>query len=782
MEDLDYLDQLNEAQREAVVYTDGPELVIAGAGSGKTRVLTYKVAYLLQQGMKPYRILALTFTNKAAREMKERVARVVGEESARYLWMGTFHSIFSRILRKEAAYIGYPSNFTIYDAADSKNLLKSIIKEMQLDDKVYRPGVVQSRISRAKNALLTAVGYASDRESQEYDLSSKMPLIRDIYARYHSRCVQAGAMDFDDLLLQTYRLFHDHPEVLMHYRDLFQYVLVDEYQDTNYAQHQIVQQLCEAGGNICVVGDDAQSIYSFRGADIDNILKFKNIYTNCQVFKLERNYRSTQMIVNAANSLIHKNRWQIEKRVYSEQEEGHPLPIYSSYSDFEEAYIVASRIGDMRRSGYQYADCAILYRTNAQSRVLEEALRKRGIPYRVYGGLSFYQRKEVKDVISYFRVVVNPHDEEALKRIINYPTRGIGDTTVNKVVAAATQEEVSLWKVLQAPLEHGLQINSGTLKKLSAFRELIEGFISCSQQLPADEVASRIIKESGLLAAVVEDRTLESVSRQENLQELLNGVAEFCETQREEGSEHPSLADFLSEVALLTDQDQQSSNDCVTMMTVHAAKGLEFKNVFVVGMEEDLFPSAMSKDDPKSVEEERRLFYVAITRAEENCVLSYAKSRYRNGKTDFCAPSRFLKDIDRDYLAIPSTVGNNGGSSAMGSYSAPTATSEPAFRSPLRQVEPSHLTRLRPEETSKTPFVRSGVESRSNASAKPVTNSLPNTGGFQIGSRVRHERFGEGKVLAMEGEGGNLKITVAFSMVGQKQLLAKFARLTLLDS
>ena len=716
--------------------------------------------------------------------MRERVARVVGEEAVRHLWMGTFHSIFSRILRREAACIGYPSNFTIYDAADSKNLLKSIIKEMQLDDKVYRPGTVQGRISRAKNALLTATGYASDQESQEYDLSSKMPLIRDIYARYHSRCVQAGAMDFDDLLLQTYRLFRDHPEVLAHYRDLFQYVLVDEYQDTNYAQHQIVQQLCEAGGHICVVGDDAQSIYSFRGADIDNILKFKNIYTNCQVFKLERNYRSTQMIVNAANSLIHKNRWQIEKRVYSEQEKGRPLPIYASYSDFEEAYLVASRIGDLRRSGYQYADCAILYRTNAQSRVLEEALRKRGIPYRVYGGLSFYQRKEVKDVISYFRVVVNPQDEEALKRIINYPARGIGDTTVNKIVEAASQQEVSLWAVLQAPLEFGLRINSGTAKKLSAFRELIESFVTCSQELPADEVASRIIKESGLLAAVVEDRSLESVSRQENLQELLNGVAEFCESQREEGREHQSLADFLSEVALLTDQDQdqQGSNDSVTMMTVHAAKGLEFKNVFVVGLEEDLFPSAMSKDNPKSVEEERRLFYVALTRAEENCILSYAKSRYRNGKTDFCSPSRFLKDIDRDYLAIPSVMGNYGGSSAMDSSSEPTVTSEPAFRSPLRQVVPPRLTRLKTGEALNSTFAKSGVEPTGHVSAQPVVDSGAYAEGIQIGSPVRHERFGEGLVLAMEGEGGNLKITVAFSMVGQKQLLAKFARLKLLDS
>ncbi|MGM9760306.1 MAG: ATP-dependent helicase [Parabacteroides sp.] len=768
----EYLAQLNEAQRAAVTYVDGPALVIAGAGSGKTRVLTYKIAYLMQQGMKPYHILALTFTNKAAREMKERVARVVGEESVRQLWMGTFHSIFSRILRREAAYVGYPSNFTIYDASDSKNLLKSIIKEMQLDDKTYRPSLVQGRISRAKNALITAKGYASDREMQESDLSSKVPLIRDIYQRYQNRCVQAGAMDFDDLLLQTYRLFHDYPEVLARYRDLFQYVLVDEYQDTNYAQHQIMQQLCVGQGQICVVGDDAQSIYSFRGADIDNILKFKNCYSGCRIFKLERNYRSTQIIVNAANSLIHKNRWQIEKRVYSEKDKGQPIPVFASYSDYEEAYTVASRLIEMRRHEYTYADFAILYRTNAQSRVLEEVLRKRGVPYRVYGGLSFYQRKEIKDVLSYFRLAVNPHDEEALKRVINYPARGIGDTTVGKLVAAASQQDVSLWHVLCCPSEVGLQVNSGTAKKLDAFRTMMEQFIQYSRELPADEAAVRIIKESSVLSVMAQDRSVEGVSRQENLQELLNGVVEFCKMRQEEGSEHLLLEDFLSEVSLMTDQDndKEESADKVTMMTVHAAKGLEFKNVFVVGLEEDLFPSMMSKDSPKAIEEERRLFYVAITRAEEHCLLSYAKSRYRNGKTDFCSPSRFLQDIDSDYLDLPS-----GSARRVSSTEEVRQEVRPvAFRSPLRQI---------PESYRKLSPVSSSTESPQRPqSVSSASVAVTPSGGLCVGAHVRHERFGDGRVLAMEGEGSNLKVTVSFSLVGQKQLLAKFARLTLLDS
>ena len=508
----EYLKQLNESQREAVVYTDGPSLVVAGAGSGKTRVLTYKIAYLLRQGLPPQSILALTFTNKAAREMKDRIASLTDERMVRRLWMGTFHSVFSRILRSEAECIGYPSNFTIYDATDSKSLLRSIMKEMQLDDKVYRPGMVQGRISNAKNALITYKAYEQNKELVQHDIDSKVPLLREIYKRYQNRCQQAGAMDFDDLLLQTNILFRDHPDVLEKYRSFFQFVLVDEYQDTNFAQHLIVQRLCEIHRRICVVGDDAQSIYSFRGANIDNILQFKNQYPGCRIFKLERNYRSTQNIVNAANSLIHKNTKQIPKTVYSEKEEGSKVSICSSYSDYEEGYAVAGKINDMRMQNYDYADFAILYRTNAQSRILEEALRKRGIPYKIYGGLSFYQRKEVKDVISYLRLIVNPHDEEAFKRVINYPARGIGDTTLNKLVVAATDHNVSLWTVLNDPIGYALPVNNGTAKKLSDFRELISGFIERNVKLSAEEIAAAVVKESGIVSTLFQDRSVEGIS------------------------------------------------------------------------------------------------------------------------------------------------------------------------------------------------------------------------------------------------------------------------------
>jgi len=767
----EYLKQLNESQREAVVYTDGPSLVVAGAGSGKTRVLTYKIAYLLQQGLPPQSILALTFTNKAAREMKERVASLTDEQTARRLWMGTFHSIFSRILRYEAERIGYPSNFTIYDATDSKSLLRSIMKEMQLDDKVYRPGMIQSRISNAKNALVTYKAYEQNKELVQHDIDSKVPLLREIYKRYQNRCMQAGAMDFDDLLLQTNILFRDHPDVLEKYRSFFQFVLVDEYQDTNFAQHLIVQRLCEVHRRICVVGDDAQSIYSFRGANIDNILQFKNQYPGCRIFKLERNYRSTQNIVNAANSLIHKNTKQIQKTVYSEKEEGNKVSICSSYSDYEEGYAVAGKINDMRMRNYDYADFAILYRTNAQSRILEEALRKRGIPYKIYGGLSFYQRKEVKDVISYLRLIINPHDEEAFKRVINYPARGIGDTTLNKLIAAATEHNVSLWTVLDDPIGYALQINNGTAKKLSDFRELISGFIQRNVKLSAEEIASAVVKESGIVSTLFQDRSVEGISKQENLQELLKGIAEFCEIRREEGAEHVSLADFLSEVSLLTDQDNDKEEQAnkVTMMTVHAAKGLEFRNVFVVGLEEDLFPSAMSKDNPRAVEEERRLFYVAITRAEENCVLTYAKSRYRNGQSAMCSPSRFLKDIDTQYIYKTKDAIADGlltvtrrPSAFSSSFQQPKAVEEDTYVSPVAQAA-GRLTRM---ET---------------ASSSPSSAPASDLSGLYVGAKVRHDRFGEGEVTAIEGDGGNAKATVSFAHFGQKQLLLKFARLTIVE-
>lgn len=595
----DYIEELNESQRAAVLYGDGPSLVIAGAGSGKTRVLTYKIAYLLENGYNPWNILALTFTNKAAREMKERIARQVGEQRARYLWMGTFHSVFSRILRAEASHIGFTSQFTIYDSADSKSLLRSIIKEMGLDEKTYKPGSVQARISNAKNHLVSPSGYAANKEAYEADAAAKMPAIRDIYSRYWERCRQAGAMDFDDLLVYTYILFRDFPEVLARYREQFRYVLVDEYQDTNYAQHSIVLQLTKENQRVCVVGDDAQSIYSFRGADIDNILYFTKIYPDTKVFKLEQNYRSTQTIVRAANSLIEKNERQIPKEVFSEKERGEAIGVFQAYSDVEEGDIVTNKIAQLRREhDYGYSDFAILYRTNAQSRVFEEALRKRSMPYKIYGGLSFYQRKEIKDIIAYFRLVVNPNDEEAFKRIINYPARGIGDTTVGKIIKAATDNNVSLWTVLCEPITYGLTINKNTHTKLQGFRELIEQFMTEVAEKNAYEIGTAIIRQSGIINDVCQDNSPENLSRKENIEELVNGMNDFCAMRQEEGNTNVSLIDFLSEVSLLTDQDSDKEGDGekVTLMTVHSAKGLEFRNVFVVGLEENLFPSGMAGD------------------------------------------------------------------------------------------------------------------------------------------------------------------------------------------
>ncbi|MDL2299971.1 UvrD-helicase domain-containing protein, partial [Bacteroides sp. OttesenSCG-928-E20] len=590
---INYLEELNDNQREAVMYADGPCLVIAGAGSGKTRVLTYKIAYLLENEYNPWNILALTFTNKAAREMKNRIARIVGPTRAQYLWMGTFHSIFSRILRAESSCLGFPSQFTIYDTSDSKSLLRSIIKEMKLDEKLYKPGTVQARISNAKNRLILPQAYASDREITEYDINSRMPRMGEIYSRYWNRCKNAGSMDFDDLLVYTYLLFRNFPEVLEKYRQQFQYLLVDEYQDTNYVQHAIVYQLSEKNQKVCVVGDDAQSIYSFRGANIDNILNFTKIYPSARIFKLEQNYRSTQIIVSAANSLIEKNERQIPKEVFSEKERGEPIGVFQAYSDIEEGEIVTNKIAEIhRRKGDEYADFAILYRTNAQSRIFEEALRRRSIPYKIYGGLSFYQRKEIKDVIAYFRLVVNPNDEEAFKRIINYPARGIGDTTVGKLIHAAVENEVSLWTAMSEPLTYNINIAKNTVAKLQAFRELIEGFMIDLPTKNAYELGVAIVRQSGIMNDVCQDTTPESLSRKENIDELVNGIHDFCAQRMEEGDTHILLSDFLSEVALITDQDTDKTGDDkkVTLMTIHAAKGLEFPNVFVVGMEENLFP------------------------------------------------------------------------------------------------------------------------------------------------------------------------------------------------
>ncbi len=767
---VDYLDQLNDSQRQAVEYCDGPELVIAGAGSGKTRVLTYKIAYLLDQGYPPQSILALTFTNKAAREMKERIASVTDPRLARRLWMGTFHSIFSRILRSEASRIGYTSNFTIYDTSDSKNLIRSIIKEMQLDDKVYKPGMVMNRISNAKNALITWQNYEHNKDLMQWDINAKVPLLHELYRRYQTRCIQSDAMDFDDLLLQTNVLFRDYPEVLDKYRSFFRYILVDEYQDTNFSQHLIVQKLAEIHKRICVVGDDAQSIYSFRGANIDNILQFQHIYPDCKVFKLERNYRSTQNIVNAANSLIHKNKKQIHKQVYSEKEPGNKLFLAETYSDYEEGYTVASKIGEMRLANrkYSYADFAVLYRTNAQSRVLEEALRKKNIPYKIYGGLSFYQRKEIKDVIAYLRMIVNPHDEEALKRVINYPARGIGDTTLQKIITSSLENVVSAWEVINHPEQYALPVHSGTAKKIGVFRELILHFQELNETLPADEMVKTVLKESGIIHDLVDDRSVEGISKYENLQELLTGITEFVQIRREEGEE-VTLADFLSEVSLLTDQDNDKDEKAnkVTLMTVHAAKGLEFTNVFVVGMEEDLFPSMMSKDSARALEEERRLFYVALTRAEENCVITYAKSRFRNGKSMICSPSRFLQDIDEQYMKLPSDL--------------PEREATPAFRSPMQQSKPT----WQPAEST-PPHPNPSRQTRPlTRVANAINNTTPSPGddlsGLTVGARVEHKQFGLGEVVGIEGSGNNTKATIEFQHVGKKNLLLKYARLTIID-
>lgn len=782
----DYIEELNEGQRNAVLYNDGPSLVIAGAGSGKTRVLTYKIAYLLENGYQPWNILALTFTNKAAREMKERIARQVGPERARHLWMGTFHSMFLRILHVKAGHIGFTSQFTIYDTADSKSLIRSIIKEMGLDEKVYKPGMVQARISNAKNHLVSPAGYANNKEAYEGDRAAKVPAFRDIYQRYWERCRQADAMDFDDLLFYTFLLFRDHPEVLARYQDQFRYILVDEYQDTNFAQHSIVLQLAKNHQHVCVVGDDAQSIYSFRGADIDNILYFTKVYPDTKVFKLEQNYRSTQTIVRAANSLIEKNQWQIRKEVFSEKERGEAIGVYQAYSDVEEGDIVVNKIAELRREKrYAYSDFAILYRTNAQSRIFEEAMRKRSMPYRIYGGLSFYQRKEIKDVIAYFRLIVNPNDEEAFKRIINYPARGIGDTTVGKIIAAATGHNVSLWTVLCEPLAYGLNFNKGTVGKLQAFRELISAFITDAAEKNAYEIGADIIRQSGIINDVCQDNSPENLSRKENIEELVNGMSDFCAQRQEEGNPNVLLGDFLSEVSLLTDQDSDKDGDDekITLMTVHSAKGLEFKNVFVVGMEENLFPSGMVGDSPRALEEERRLFYVAITRAEEHCFLSYAKTRFRYGKMEFGSPSRFLKDIDIRFLRLPQDAGmfrrveeeaaafrrENARGFAPDREDATYGGKERVSVRPKQQViaptVPRNLRRVAP--------------SANTASTSPSAGGAANR--VQQGQLIEHERFGLGEVLKVEGEGDNAKATIRFKNAGDKQLLLRFARFKVLS-
>ncbi|WP_423126783.1 ATP-dependent helicase [Gaoshiqia sp. Z1-71] len=766
---MNYLDELNEAQRKAVVNIDGPSLVIAGAGSGKTRVLTYRIAHLLKQGVKPGSILALTFTNKAAKEMKERIASIVGQNTARSLWMGTFHSIFARILRTEAELIGFPSNFTIYDSADSKSLLKTIIKDLQLDDKTYKPNVVSGRISSAKNSLITPVAYQKNGQIAEYDLSIRMPRIGEIYKEYDRRCILAGAMDFDDLLLRTNILFRDHKATLEKYQHRFDYLLVDEYQDTNFAQYLIVKNLAALHQNLCVVGDDAQSIYSFRGARIENILNFQKDYPNHQIFKLEQNYRSTQNIVNAANSIIAKNKRQIPKNVFSEKNPGNLIKVFSALTDNEEGYLVANEISETRmRLHYRYEDYAILYRTNAQSRIFEEALRKRNIPYKIYGGLSFYQRKEIKDLLAYFRLVINPKDNEALKRVINYPARGIGDTTLHKLEQAALSESISIFEIVsKSSRENPAALNKGTISKLIEFSAVIGQFSELVATTDAYDLAGSIATQTGIMKDLYRDQTPEGLSRFENIQELLNGIQEFTINAREEGLPN-SLANYMEDVALLTDQDtdKDTDRDKVTLMTVHSSKGLEFKNVFIVGIEENLFPSAPMGSNPsiESFEEERRLFYVALTRAEENAYLSFAKQRYRWGKLDFCNPSRFIAEIDPAYLIMPEENGFGFDQELPAARTTQNFGKNPAFPANRPVIENQQsisekLVKLR--EAKKQSQTIDGDDPRD----------------IQPGMNVEHQRFGQGKVQQVEGTFPNLKATVFFPNAGQKQLLLKFAKL-----
>ena len=779
------LQDLNASQREAVEYCDGASLVIAGAGSGKTRVLTYKIAWLLEQGMAPWEILALTFTNKAAREMKERIGRLVGEERARYLQMGTFHSVFARILRAEAGYLGFNSNFTIYDQTDARSLVRTIIKEMGLDDKVYKPASVADRISMSKNHLILPQAYAESAWAKD-DVNQKRPQVANIYIRYAERCRQANAMDFDDLLVQTWVLLKNHEDVRQKYVEKFCFVLVDEYQDTNFAQQAIVFQLTKERQKVCVVGDDAQSIYSFRGANIDNILNFRNLYRDAKLFKLEQNYRSTQLIVQAANSLIKRNERQIPKNVFSNNEHGEKLQLKPAYSDKEEAIIVCQDIKRLRRQDHcNWSDFAILYRTNSQSRSFEEQMRKDNIPYRIYGGLSFYQRKEIKDVIAYFRLIANPNDEAAFKRIINYPARGIGDTTVGKIIQTAQIYGVSLWQVIKEPVLFPMDVSKGTMTKIQNFRELIEGWIGRVTTEDAYTLGHDIIMNSGISKDIYSGRNPEDISRQENLEEFLSGMQDFVESRREEDmADEIYLSDFLQEVALLTDLDSEEGdeNDKVTLMTIHSAKGLEFLTVFVVGLEENIFPSPMCTNSMRELEEERRLLYVAITRAEKHCILTCAQNRFRYGRMEYDTPSRFIRDIDPELLDVQSETGG-GASSRRDSYGGycggsrspewmqnprPVATQFKADPKP-RMVSP------RQPEKPVDPF-GPNFKRVYNAVAPRKMASEPSAGDLREGCTIEHQRFGVGRVLKIEGTGENTKATVEFRNAGTKQLLLKFAK------
>lgn len=794
---MDLLNDLNEAQRAAVEYIDGPSLVIAGAGSGKTRVLTYKIAYLLSKGMKPWSIMALTFTNKAAREMKERIGRLVGDDLAQHLYMGTFHSIFSRILRAEAEHIGFNNNFTIYDETDSRSLIKAIVKEMGLDDKSYKPAAVHARISMAKNNLVSAESYASDAAIFEQNKRAQMPELGKIFVAYVQRCRQANAMDFDDLLVLTYRLFREHEEIRQKYAARFDYILVDEYQDTNHVQMSIVMQLCKEKLRVCAVGDDSQSIYSFRGANIDNILNYQKQLKGTRLFKLEQNYRSTQTIVKAANSLIKFNRNQIKKDVYSENAVGEKLQYKPAYSDKEEAVIVAKDIKRIKRQdNCEYHDFAILYRTNAQSRSFEEEFRKQGIPYRIYGGLSFYQRKEIKDIIAYFRLVANPDDEEAIKRIINYPARGIGATTVMKIADCAHQNQVSFWEVIGEPAHYGLNVNKGTLAKLDNFRLLISSFIERSHTTDVYELGDAIIKKSGISQDIMSGRDADDLARQENLEEFLSGMSAFVEERREEGRmDEAFLTDYLQDVALLTDADSEGAKDepRVSLMTVHAAKGLEFATVFIVGLEENIFPSPLAAMSVRELEEERRLLYVAITRAEKHCILTNAKNRFRYGKMEFDNPSRFIDEIDASLIEAQDEMGGSyfgGGSSYDRSASYGERSSYGGGYGKRMPWDQKRRISDRGEDVPEWKRVTSQFRpdpkpasdtSSSSSSSAGSSSSGSSFGALKEGCKIEHQRFGVGIVRKIEGQGENAKATVEFQNSGIKQLLLKYAKYTILD-
>ena len=818
---MDLLNDLNEAQRAAVEYIDGPSLVIAGAGSGKTRVLTYKIAYLLSQGMKPWSIMALTFTNKAAREMKERIGKLVGNDLAQHLYMGTFHSIFSRILRAEAEHIGFNNNFTIYDESDSRSLIKAIVKELGLDDKKYKPAAVHAKISMAKNNLMSAAAYESDAAIFEQNKRAQMPEVGKIFVAYVQRCKQANAMDFDDLLTLTYQLFREHEDIRHKYAARFDHVLVDEYQDTNHVQMSIVMQLCQEKQRVCAVGDDSQSIYSFRGANIDNILNYQRQFQGTRLFKLEQNYRSTQTIVEAANSLIKHNRNQIPKDVFSENAKGEKIQYKPAYSDKEEAVIVAKDVKRIRREdGCQYSDFAILYRTNAQSRSFEEEFRKQGIPYRIYGGLSFYQRKEIKDIIAYFRLVANPDDEEAIKRIINYPARGIGATTVLKIADCAHQNQVSFWEVIGAPEQYGLAVNKGTMNKLETFRLLISSFIDRAQTTDVYELGDAIIKESGISQDIMSGKDADDLARQENLEEFLSGMSAFVEERREEGRfDELFLQDYLQDVALLTDADSDGDKDepRVSLMTVHAAKGLEFPTVFVVGLEENIFPSPLSAASLRELEEERRLLYVAITRAEKHCILTNAKNRWRYGKMEFDNPSRFIDEIDSKLIDSQDEAGGSlFGSRADSSsdqpewaraqrprrpwedagqprYSSRYQNSKPVASQFVADPKPSlsegnfksvralNAAKRYMETHSSHPASRSTGSAASSVFSSAASSAGSSSCGLQEGMKIEHQRFGRGMVLKIEGTGENTKATVEFVHSGTKQLLLKFAKFTVVD-